>query len=57
MNAVKYNNESIYNTIERIVRTKSDIFLISLNENIQKKCLQHAIKLNEKRFRNKKQYY
>ncbi len=28
-------------------------FLISLNENIQKKCLQHAIKLNEKRFRNK----
>ncbi len=54
MAAAKYNNESIYNTIERIARTKSDIFLISLNENIQKKCLQHAAKLNEKRFRNKK---
>lgn len=48
MNAVKYNNESIYNTIERIVRTKSDIFLISLNENIQKNAYNMLLNLMKK---------
>ncbi len=35
MNAVRYKNESIYNTIERIIRTETDILLISSDENIQ----------------------
>lgn len=48
MSAAKYNNESIYNTIERIVRTKSDIFLISLNENIQKNAYNMLLNLMKK---------
>ncbi|WP_051428591.1 glycoside hydrolase family 3 N-terminal domain-containing protein [Borrelia coriaceae] len=48
MNAVKYNNESIYDTIERIIRTETDILLISLNENIQNNAYNKLFTLMQK---------
>ncbi|UPA12520.1 glycoside hydrolase family 3 N-terminal domain-containing protein [Borrelia venezuelensis] len=48
MNAVRYNNESIYDTIERIIRTETDILLISLNENIQNNAYNKLLSLMQK---------
>lgn len=48
MNAVKYNNESIYDIIERIIRTETDILLISLNENIQNNAYNKLLNLMQK---------
>ncbi|WP_051374045.1 glycoside hydrolase family 3 N-terminal domain-containing protein [Borrelia persica] len=45
MNAVRYQNESIYDTIERIIRTETDILLISLNENIQNNAYNQLLNL------------
>ena len=48
MNAVRYKNESIYDTIERIIRTETDILLISLNENIQNNAYNKLLTLMQK---------
>ncbi|AHH08591.1 Beta-N-acetylhexosaminidase [Borrelia anserina BA2] len=48
MNAVKYKNESIYDTIERIIRTETDILLISLNEDIQDNAYNKLLNLMQK---------
>ncbi|AHH12645.1 Beta-N-acetylhexosaminidase [Borrelia hermsii YBT] len=48
MNAVKYQNESIYDTIERIIRTETDILLISINENIQNNAYNKLLSLMQK---------
>ncbi len=48
MNAVKYQNESIYDTIERIIRTETDILLISLNEDIQNNAYNQLLNLMQK---------
>ncbi|UGQ17678.1 glycoside hydrolase family 3 N-terminal domain-containing protein [Borrelia sp. RT1S] len=45
MNAVRYKNESIYDTIERIIRTETDILLISLNENLQSSAYDRLLAL------------
>ncbi|AJA58967.1 beta-glucosidase [Borrelia miyamotoi] len=48
MNAVRYKNESIYDTIERIIRTETDILLISLNEDIQNNAYNNLLSLMKK---------
>ncbi|BCR22031.1 Beta-hexosaminidase [Borrelia sp. HM] len=48
MNAVRYKNESIYDTIERIIRTETDILLISLNEDIQNNAYNKLLNLMQK---------
>ncbi|WP_232535959.1 glycoside hydrolase family 3 protein [Borrelia sp. A-FGy1] len=48
MNAVRHKNESIYDTIERIIRTETDILLISLNENIQINSYKRLLTLMQK---------
>ncbi|WKC58165.1 glycoside hydrolase family 3 protein [Borrelia sp. P9F1] len=45
MNAVRHKNESIYDTIERIIRTETDILLISLNENLQSNAYNRLLAL------------
>ncbi|WP_238614532.1 glycoside hydrolase family 3 N-terminal domain-containing protein [Borrelia turcica] len=48
MSAVRHKNESIYDTIERIIRTETDILLISLNENIQNNAYNKLLTLMQK---------
>ncbi|UER68035.1 glycoside hydrolase family 3 protein [Borrelia sp. BU AG58] len=48
MNAVTHKDESIYDTIERIIRTDTDVLLISLNENLQENAYNRLLALMQK---------